>query len=269
MRLILATILLATSLLASPIRPTHPHPVYSNSIIPGGATPIEVLALRFGRNPNPIVVEAFKDFGDELGYVALDHDMHVHVAYRQGNRVVYTKGLKLIPKGELLITDTAGHLARARCGNVLKVFVPPAQVTPPAAPEPDTDTIVPPDTPEPVVDTFTDLPSPPPPPSDVPVTVTPDTPEEWGTVYPVVPISFVPGTPVFFQPPSYTPTPQPPATTAPEPGSGFLILIGVALIALVWGVTNILAEGHKVERFLALNLSKEEDKEDVADTEVR
>ena len=279
MKLIITTIMLATSLLATPIQPRHPRPVYSNSIIPGGATPIAVLALRFGKNPDPIVVEAFKNFGDELGLVVNDRDLHVHVAYRLGNRVVYTKGLKLIPKGELLIADAAGHLARARCGNVLKVFVPPAQVTPPAAPEPDIDAMVPPAAPEPDIDamvppdTAVDIPDYSPELSEYPTaprTPMPDVPEQWGSVTPILPFSFVPSSPVLFVPstPLY-PTPTPTPNPVPEPGSGYLVLIGVVLAALVWAVTNVLAEAHKLERFLALNLNREEEQTDVADTEIR
>jgi hypothetical protein len=201
-----------------------------------------------------------------MGLITNDRDLHVHVAYRLGNRVVYTKGLKLIPKGEILLTDFHGHLARARCGNVLKVFVPPALVPPAPFVEPDLDTFAP-DISVDIPDYQPDLPESPAAP--VPAVVMPNSPEDWGDTYPITPISFIPGGFIPFSP---TPCPPqgPPPTAVPEPNSGLLILAFIALIAVCWAISSSFEERRQIYRVLDLHPREEEkDKDHVANTEVR
>ena len=53
--------------------------------------------------------------------VRLESEKFVHVSYRVGGSLYWTKNRVRIPKGETLITD-GRHFARARCGNRVSVL---------------------------------------------------------------------------------------------------------------------------------------------------
>jgi len=93
------------------------NPLFSYSIIPGGARSADELKNAMANDPT--VAEHYAGF--DLGKthtVPAESSRLMYVSYRMGNSVFWTKRRLRIPAGEKLITD--GNLeARTRCGNRL------------------------------------------------------------------------------------------------------------------------------------------------------
>lgn len=96
-------------------QPGAPRPVYRNSVIPGGVHSAAELALAL---QNDAVAAAhyagFKVAAAHL--VKVEHARLVHVSYRVGDKIYWTKNTVRLEAGEFLLSD-GEHLVRARCGN--------------------------------------------------------------------------------------------------------------------------------------------------------
>jgi len=94
--------------------------VYPYSVIPGGAYNRQELAARVGEDR--VVANHFADFAlNQARAVRSEADQTVHVSYRLGDKVFWTKKTIKVPKGEALMTD-GRDFARARCGNRISVL---------------------------------------------------------------------------------------------------------------------------------------------------
>lgn len=222
-------------------------PLYPYSIIPGGAYSRDELA-RAVQN-DPIVARHYADF--EIGktrVVRLDHSELMYVSYRIGDNVFWTKHPLLVPAGETLLTD-GKTAARTRCGNRLSVT--PALPISPNQPRPEAMDIAP------KLDQPVDaMPRPElalllPPATLFPTPSTPgmlETPLNQGSIGPLptpLPPVYWPivggggGTPGGPGSPGGTP---PPIAT-PEPGTIGLLLVGLAVIGLIY--RRKLREGNR------------------------
>jgi hypothetical protein len=89
--------------------------VYSYSVIPGGVTSAQ--KLRAALQLDSVAAAHYSDFHVESAYVVrLARDRKVHVSYRLGDRIFWTKKEVTLRAGETLLSD-GEHLARTRCGN--------------------------------------------------------------------------------------------------------------------------------------------------------
>jgi len=109
-------------------RPSRP--AYLYSVIPGGIANAEELRQAMGHDP--IVAREFEGFDFQRAHmVQVSETQSMHVAYRKGDKVYWTrKKVKLRP-GETLISD-GKIVARTRCGNriALVPLGPPAIADP-------------------------------------------------------------------------------------------------------------------------------------------
>jgi hypothetical protein len=127
--------------------------VYSYSVIPGGAANPEKLEAAIQRDP--VVAAHYADFRvSDVRVVRLASERKVHVSYRLGDRIFWTKNEVTLHAGETLLTD-GEHLARTRCGN--RVAEIPAGPVSPA--EPPAEVINGPVFPHPPIATTDSLPS--------------------------------------------------------------------------------------------------------------
>jgi hypothetical protein len=127
--------------------------VYSYSVIPGGAANPEKLEAAIQRDP--VVAAHYSDFRvSDVRVVRLASERKVHVSYRLGDRIFWTKNEITLHAGETLLTD-GEHLARTRCGN--RVAEVPAGPISPA--EPPAEVINGPVFPHPPIATTDSLPS--------------------------------------------------------------------------------------------------------------
>lgn len=94
---------------------TPPRLVYRNSVIPGGVhSAAELLAAV---HADPVVNAHYADFNvASARLVHVEKSRLVHVSYRIGDKIYWTKHKVRLTLGEGLLTDGT-HLARARCGN--------------------------------------------------------------------------------------------------------------------------------------------------------
>ncbi|MEJ2108964.1 MAG: PEP-CTERM sorting domain-containing protein [Acidobacteriota bacterium] len=89
--------------------------VYPYSIIPGGVRSGEELAAHIAEDK--VVADHYSDFmTHRTRLVRAQETRMMHVSYRVGDQVYWTKNKVRIPEGELLVTDGECE-ARARCGN--------------------------------------------------------------------------------------------------------------------------------------------------------
>jgi hypothetical protein len=89
--------------------------VYPYSVIPGGVRSEEELAAYIATDK--VVADHYRDFMvPDARIVKADETRMMHVSYRVGDKVYWTKKTVKIPEGELLITD-GDCQARVRCGN--------------------------------------------------------------------------------------------------------------------------------------------------------
>lgn len=90
-------------------------PVYRYSVIPGGVRSAAELALAVQRDP--VVSAHYADFdAASARLVRVDKPRYVHVSYRIGDTVYWTRKTVRLAAGEFLLSD-GKHLARTRCGN--------------------------------------------------------------------------------------------------------------------------------------------------------
>jgi hypothetical protein len=188
-------------------------PVYSYSVIPGGAASAQ--KLRAALQHDPVAAAHYADFHVESTYVVrLARERKVHVSYRLGDKIFWTKKEITLHEGETLLTD-GEHLARTRCGNRIAAVPdgptspdePPTEViNAPVFPKPPATTtnIIPAgpiwsDHSEPVLMAFGGIPTPGVPP---------------GPPY----IPGIPVGPVGGSTPKGAPAPTPPSTSSPGPG---------------------------------------------------
>jgi hypothetical protein len=90
-------------------------PVYRYSLIPGGVESLEQLQKTMQRDP--VVAEHFRGFDFQRAHlVQVSETQSMHVAYRLGDKVYWTRKKVTLHPGETLISD--GKItARTRCGN--------------------------------------------------------------------------------------------------------------------------------------------------------
>ncbi len=108
------------ALLPSPLPRPPRRIVYRYSIVPGGvASPTEALQAAAH---DSIVHSHYKGFDlRRASMVDNPSDLFLHVSYRKGSSVYWTRDKVRIPAGERLLTDGARFI-RARCGNRLAVL---------------------------------------------------------------------------------------------------------------------------------------------------
>ncbi|MFZ0310718.1 MAG: PEP-CTERM sorting domain-containing protein [Candidatus Sulfotelmatobacter sp.] len=105
-------------------------PVYPYSVVPGGVQ--DAKELKWVAEHDPIVAAHYAGFDyARARVVRLTLDRTVHVSYRIGNHIYWTRRRLTLHKGEKLITD--GRMtARSRCAN--RVEESPQQEASPAEP---------------------------------------------------------------------------------------------------------------------------------------
>jgi hypothetical protein len=96
--------------------------VYPYSVIPGGVR--NIAELRNAIANDPIVSAHYGEFQlASLHVVRLDRARLLHVSYRIGDRIYWTKHRMSLAKGETVITDGV-RMARTRCGNLAAEVIP-------------------------------------------------------------------------------------------------------------------------------------------------
>lgn len=106
------------SALASPLAAREDKPlrlVYRNSVVPGGVHSAAELAAVIARDPLAAAHYANIDVA-KAHLVRVEQSRLVHVSYRIGNHIYWTKNKVRLALGEMLLSD-GEHLIRARCGN--------------------------------------------------------------------------------------------------------------------------------------------------------
>ena len=89
--------------------------VYRNSVVPGGVHSAAELAEVMQRDP--IAAAHYANFNVANAHlVQVEQSRMVHVSYRIGNQIYWTKNKVRLALGEYLLSD-GEHLIRARCGN--------------------------------------------------------------------------------------------------------------------------------------------------------
>lgn len=203
--------------------------VYPYSIVPGGVR--SVAELKAAIATDAVVSAEYSGFHlEDARVIRLDHDRSVHVSYRVGDRVFWTRRELKLAKGETLITDGV-VTARTKCGNLISEdIVGPVSPSEPTelalntpleihynAGDPESD------------DRFTEL-APPPAAAPSSSSYLPS-PPEGGRSTPLVPILLVPQpTPRPYAP--APPPPNPPVVNTPEPGTEIQLLAG--LLGILW-----------------------------------
>lgn len=109
-------------------RPSRP--AYRYSVISGGIANAE--DLRQAMKNDPVVAREFAGFDFQKAHlVQVSEKQALHLAYRMGDKVYWTRKKIALHQGETLISD-GKIVARTRCGNRVAVapLGPPAQVDP-------------------------------------------------------------------------------------------------------------------------------------------
>jgi hypothetical protein len=105
-------------------------PVYMYSVISGGIASAE--DLRQAMERDPVVAQQFAGFDFQRAHlVQVSEKQSMHVAYRMGDKVYWTRKKLALHPGETLISD-GKIVARTRCGNRIAL----APLGPPALTEP-------------------------------------------------------------------------------------------------------------------------------------
>lgn len=90
-------------------------PVYRNSVIPGGVHSAAELA--FALQNDPVASAHYAGFDVSAAHLVLvEQSRLVHVSYRVGDKIYWTRNKVRLAVGESLLSDGT-HLVRARCGN--------------------------------------------------------------------------------------------------------------------------------------------------------
>jgi hypothetical protein len=215
-----------------PTAPYPDRPVYPYSVIPGGIASAKEIQVALQQDP--VVAKHYSDFQTKSArIVRLARARHAYVSYRLGNRIYWTRKKVALQAGETLFTD-GRHLVRARCGN--RISETPRIPTAPSEPgEEVLDHPVPPLFPE-----TADSPLPGPIWSDesMPLLFGPGAPggADPGLI-PFFPFPCCGSSPGRSPSPSPGPLPQPyppPVVATPEPASFVLLLVGSAVLLLLW-----------------------------------
>lgn len=121
----------AASSYSSFINSRPARPAYLYSVIPGGVvTPEE---LRQAMDHDPVVAQQFAGFDFSRAHlVQVSETQSMHVAYRMGDKVYWTRKKVALHPGETLISD-GKIVARTRCGNrIAMIPLGPPAITEPA-----------------------------------------------------------------------------------------------------------------------------------------
>ena len=95
------------------MRPSRPSYLYS--VVPGGVASAE--ELRQSMQNDPVVAREFEGFDFQRAHlVKVSESQAMHVAYRLGDKVYWTRKKVALHPGETLISD-GKIVARTRCGN--------------------------------------------------------------------------------------------------------------------------------------------------------
>jgi hypothetical protein len=106
----------------SPAPNTVLRAVYPYSVIPGGVRNAAELSDAIAHDP--VVSAHYSDFRlPNLRVVQLDRARLLHVSYRIGDHIYWTKVRMNLAKGETVLTDGV-LMARARCGNLAADVIP-------------------------------------------------------------------------------------------------------------------------------------------------
>ena len=89
--------------------------VYRNSVVPGGVHSAAELAAVIARDP--VAAAHYANFNLAAAHlIRVEKSRMVHVSYRIGNQIYWTRNKVRLALGEYLLSD-GEHLIRARCGN--------------------------------------------------------------------------------------------------------------------------------------------------------
>ena len=126
---------------ASRSQPSRPTPVYRHSVIPGGVHQSEELTSALSRDQYASV--HYANFDAKNAYIVhVKAPRMVHVSYRMGKNIYWTKKKVRIAPGETLLTDGKSFV-RTRCGN--RISETPQAMVSDKEPAPEVlDTIIPP-----------------------------------------------------------------------------------------------------------------------------
>jgi hypothetical protein len=202
--------------------------VYPYSVIPGGVR--NVTELKSAMANDPIVADHYGEFQiASLRVVRLDRARSLHVSYRIGNRIYWTKGRMNLAKGETVITDGV-LMARTRCGNLAADVIPSTDQLSTLLAEPTAEALDTPSNPPgaDIPDEGVPLESFSTPPDSPGLAVEGGPPSSGGTTGtstpggPTGPVGITPGTP---------PSSPPPVSPVPEPGS--LVLLSIGLLGII------------------------------------
>jgi hypothetical protein len=113
--------------------------VYPYSVIPGGVR--NVAELRDAIAHDPVVAAHYGDFRLSNSHVIqLDRARLLHVSYRIGGHIYWTKRRMNLAKGETIITDGV-RMARTRCGNLAADVIPDTTQPPALSAEPTAESL--------------------------------------------------------------------------------------------------------------------------------
>jgi hypothetical protein len=206
-------------------------PIFPYSIVPGGVR--DARELQSVASHDPVVAQHYSDFRIAAAHtVRLEKPLEMYVSYRRNNNVYWTRNRMVIPAGETLLSD-GENLARVRCGNRLSaIAAKPVSVSEPTKEELSTPNFVPP-----LMAEFL--------------------PGDGDGFFPGAPASALPALPpgstttgantppqaIFppLLPPGVRPnspnTPVVPPVSTPEPGTFTFLFAGIAMIAVLVGLT--------------------------------
>jgi hypothetical protein len=92
-------------------------PVYMHSVVPGGV--YSGKELRSAIREDAVVAAHYSDLDQSrLRAEIVQQDRYVHVSYRKGDQIFWTKNKVLLRQGETIVTDGKMQV-RARCGNCI------------------------------------------------------------------------------------------------------------------------------------------------------
>ena len=112
------------------VAPRQGRPSYLYSVIPGGIASAD--ELRQSMQDDPVVAREFEGFDFQRAHlVKVSENQLMHVAYRMGDKVYWTRKKVALHSGETLISD-GKIVARTRCGNRIAM----APLGPPSIVEP-------------------------------------------------------------------------------------------------------------------------------------
>ena len=202
--------------------------IYPYSVIPGGVQTVQELKTAIAQDP--VVSSHYAVFHlSRTRIIRLDHERLMHVSYRIGNQVYWTKRLMKLAKGETVITD-GEHTARTRCGNQIAEAI--ASPVSPVEPRPEElNTPVAPVAPL-AIDSKNpfrlDEVSP-----QGPVVSPPETGSTPGRQTPPVLVELVSANPIPYVPLPVTSPVTPPVVLVPEPGTAELLFIAFPALWLL------------------------------------